>query len=130
MINRVKIKSLIRERIFEIYEAYSINDISKITNIRQDIYRQLTYKEYKGWVVPLKPFVYKFMDNIFKISYKWNQCTKKEYYKKTVISGNYFKYKSQVNNLDRPARKSKCTLLENIYIEKIDKLKEHEEIQI
>lgn len=115
MINRVKIKNLLRERAFEIYEAYELNDLNKIDQIKFAIYNRLEYKEYKGIKKdPLKSFIYRFMEHKFQINYRWRYITRSTHYRKTEV-GNWGQKRKVVNPSREPYRAS-YTILESIQI--------------
>lgn len=118
MNNKSKIKAVIKERIFELYEAFEIDDKLKIHSIENTIRYQIN--RYEGWKLPMKDFVYEFMDNEFKITFQWMKMLEKTNRKKTVRNNYGFLGKIKTTKFYN----KKYIILSNISIARINKTQE------
>lgn len=77
MNNREYTKKLIKERMFQIYEAFECVDYNKILTIQGEIYREIRGMMYEGHKIPMKNFILEVLNKKFHIKYEWSTILRK-----------------------------------------------------
>lgn len=120
MLARVQIKELIREEIFQIYEAFERKDMGKISDIQWYIVNKIQNKEWKGKKYPLKDFTYEFMKRKYKITYGWRRFDRMV--PRRIKVRNYYGGMSYRDNPNGKKRKESVVVMSHIYITEVQKI--------